>query len=84
MRRFLTRALAISITALALLAPVAQADPPKPKGEGKPVFNYILDFGPITYWDADYIHFGAGTADESTGQGRTPAPAFPTPSGDHP
>jgi hypothetical protein len=61
MHRFLTCALAMAVTALALLAPAAQADPPKPKGEGKPVFNYILDFGPITYWDADYLHFGAGT-----------------------
>lgn len=62
MRRFLTRALAATVTALALLLPAAHAaDPPMPKGDGKPVFNYILDFGPITYWDADYVHYGPGT-----------------------
>lgn len=60
MRRSITRALTVAVTAMALLAPAAFADPPKPKGDGKPVFNYILDFGPITYWDAEYIYFGPG------------------------
>jgi hypothetical protein len=44
---------ALAITALALLAPAAHADPPAPAGDGKPVWKYILDFVPMTYWDKD-------------------------------
>jgi hypothetical protein len=60
MRRFCARALALAVTTLALLVPAAHAVPPAPKGEGKPVFNYIIDFIPFTYWDADYTRYGPG------------------------
>jgi hypothetical protein len=54
------RALALAATTLALLAPAAQAAPPPPQGEGKPVFNYIIDFIPLTYWDNEYKFYGPG------------------------